>query len=110
MGGGGGRRYNVTKLIQLLLVRQLARHVTESSSYSSQPGKGSSSVVVSILNPGAVRTDIMREAGFFFRLYLQFLWLVLMRTAEEGGRTLVHAAKGGQETHGQYLDDCKVGM
>lgn len=87
--------------MELLLVRQLAHRVTE----SSQPGR----VTVSILNPGAVRTDIMREAGFFFRLYLRFLWLVMMRTAEEGGRTLVHAAGGGRETHGQYLDDCKIG-
>lgn len=66
--------------------------------------------MVSIANPGAVRTDILRDAGFFMRLNLQFLYLVVMRTAEEGARTLVSAAEGGQETHGQYLDDCKVGV
>jgi retinol dehydrogenase 12 len=32
-----------------------------------------------------------------------------MRKTEEGSRTLVYAAQGGPETHGQYLDDCKVG-
>lgn len=80
------RRYNVTKLIELLLARQLARHVTA----SPQPGR----IVVSIVNPGAVRTDILREAGFLFRLYLKFLYFVLMRTAEEGSRTLVSAAWG----------------
>jgi retinol dehydrogenase-12 len=30
------------------------------------------------------------------------------RTAEQGSRTLVHAAGAGSETHGEYLSDCKV--
>jgi len=33
----------------------------------------------------------------------------MSRTAEVGARTLVLAAEGDEETHGQYLNDCKVG-
>jgi hypothetical protein len=32
----------------------------------------------------------------------------LGRTAEEGSRTLLHGALGGQETHGKYLSECEV--
>lgn len=36
------------------------------------------------------------------------LWLI-GRTAEDGSRTPVHAAAGaGEETHGRYLDACRV--
>ena len=34
---------------------------------------------------------------------------ILARTTEVGSRTLVNAAEGGVETHGQYMDDCHVG-
>ena len=30
------------------------------------------------------------------------------RTAEEGSRTLVHAAAAGEESHGKYLSECRV--
>jgi len=31
------------------------------------------------------------------------------RTTEVGSRTLVEAAKAGEETHGIYMTDCQVG-
>ena len=51
----------------------------------------------------------MREASFFYSLYISALKKIMSRTAEEGGRVLVDAAEGGDETHGAYLDDCKPG-
>jgi retinol dehydrogenase-12 len=30
------------------------------------------------------------------------------RSAESGGRTLVHASVAGEETHGRYLSECRV--
>ena len=30
------------------------------------------------------------------------------RSAESGGRTLVHAAVASEETHGKYLSECRV--
>lgn len=94
-------RYNVSKLMELLLVRELADQITK----SSKPGR----VTTSILNPGFVKTDIMRDASWLYSIYVCSLAAIMARTAEEGGRILVNAAEGGEETHGQYLDDCKVG-
>ncbi|RYP71039.1 hypothetical protein DL770_008178 [Monosporascus sp. CRB-9-2] len=94
-------RYNVSKLLELLAVRELANKL----SVSTQSGK----VICSILNPGTVVTEIDREGhGIRNALFQVFLKLV-GRNAEEASRTLVHAAQGLEETHGQYLDDCKVG-
>ena len=95
-------RYNVSKSIELFCVRELAREVSESTK------KGC--IIVSVTNPGFVDTSIMREATFPFSLFVSGLKKTMSRTAEEGGRTLVNAAKGAENTHGQYLDDCKVGQ
>jgi retinol dehydrogenase 12 len=90
-------------MMQLLLIRELAARSTA----SSKPGN----VVISIINPGYVNTSIMREAGAALKAFMAVILKPLSaRTAEEGGRTLVFAAYGGEETHGRYLDDCKVGM
>lgn len=35
--------------------------------------------------------------------------LLVGRTAEQGSRTLVAAAVAGEESHGMYMCDCKVG-
>lgn len=87
--------------MQLLTVRELANELTT----STKPGM----VITSVINPGFVATEIMRNSGFFFQIYMAFLRKAYSRTSEEGGRTLVHGAEGAEETHGQYLDDCKVG-
>ena len=89
-------------MIELLAMRELANEVTK----SNEQGR----VIVSLINPGSVRTEIMRHAGYWFSLYVAAVRAVLSRSPEEGGRTLVSAAEGGKETHGQYLNDCKVGM
>lgn len=88
-------------MMELLLVRELAEQITK----SSKPGR----VTTSIINPGFVKTDIMRDASWLYHIYVRGLAAIMARTAEEGGRILVSAAEGGEETHGQYLDDCKVG-
>ncbi|RYP68165.1 hypothetical protein DL771_006815 [Monosporascus sp. 5C6A] len=94
-------RYNVSKLLELLAVRELANEL----SASTKPGK----IICSILNPGTVVTGMDREGhGIRSALFQVFLKLV-GRSAEEASRTLVHAAQGLEDTHGQYLDDCKVG-
>jgi len=86
-------------MMELLAFRELSKTITQPS--------GSGRIVTSIINPGAVQTDIMREASGFFSLYVKTMRIAVMRTAEEGGRTLVHAAEGNRDTDGQYLCDCK---
>ena len=39
---------------------------------------------------------------------LTFAKAMLARTTEVGGRTLVHSAVAGEESHGQYMSECKV--
>ena len=99
--------YTTSKLAQTLAIRSLADAVT----HSSKAGD----VIVSAINPGGVKTDISRGATGFDRfVYWSAGWT--LRTPDEGGHTLVHAAaaaqetgKGkGRETHGAYLSDCKI--
>ncbi|TDZ15188.1 Short chain dehydrogenase atnD [Colletotrichum orbiculare MAFF 240422] len=94
-------RYNVSKLIEVLLVRELADRVTS----SKMPGN----VVVSILNPGIADTEMARNVGWFHGKVLKVVFGIVGRTPEAASRTIVLAAGGGQETHGKYLDDGKVG-
>ncbi len=96
-----GNRYATSKLMELLAVRELANQVTKSDKLGN--------IIVSYLNPGSVRSELNREftgaiaaiRGYAFRK-------ILARKTEEGSRTLVWAAAGGGDTHGQYLDDCQV--
>ncbi|KAI8623136.1 putative short-chain dehydrogenase/reductase family protein [Xylariaceae sp. FL1651] len=81
--------------------KELSNAITQ----SNKPGD----VVVSVANPGSVQTALDRE-GHGLRAFVWSKYVDMVgRTAEEGSRTLVHAATGGRNTHGQYLDDCEVG-
>ncbi|KAI3321342.1 putative short-chain dehydrogenase/reductase family protein [Xylariaceae sp. AK1471] len=95
------QRYVLSKLLELLAYREFSNAITQ----SNKPGD----VVVSMTNPGSVQTALDREGhgpqGFIWSVYVSMVG----RTAEEGSRTLVHAATGGRNTHGQYIDDCEVG-
>ncbi|KAI1263725.1 putative short-chain dehydrogenase/reductase family protein [Xylariaceae sp. FL1019] len=96
-----GHRYVLSKLLMLLAYRELAKAVSR----STKPGE----IVVSMANPGSVRTALDRENhGPRSWVWTGFVNIV-GRSAEEGSRVLLHAAEGGRETHGQYLDDCKIG-
>lgn len=94
-------RYRVSKLIELFCVRELADLITKSDKEK---------IIVSTINPGFVKTDVMRHAPFLQSLGIRFWQRTIARTTEVGGRILVNAAEGGQENHGQYLDDCKIGQ
>ncbi|KAG4026716.1 hypothetical protein MFRU_037g00270 [Monilinia fructicola] len=97
-------RYNVSKLIGLLFVRELALALGESEK-RGQKGR----VVANVVNPGLVDTAITRHATGATKHLLQGMMALMARTTEEGARTLVIGAEGREETHGEYLDDGKVG-
>lgn len=40
--------------------------------------------------------------------FVNFLVKILARKTEVGARTLVYGASAGEESHGQYLPDCKI--
>lgn len=91
-----GSRYPLSKLLVVYMVRELAARTTASA--------GKPAVIINTPNPSACKSQLMRESS----------WIELTlgnsfaRTAEEGSRTLVHGLLGGDDTHGQYLDNCHV--
>jgi retinol dehydrogenase-12 len=87
-------RYNVSKLLEVLTVRELANKVG-----SKYP------VTINTINPGFCHSSLMRDVGF-----AQYIAKFVMgaRTTEVGSRTLVNAASFSPDSHGQYLSDCKI--
>lgn len=85
-------RYNVSKLLEVLTVRELCqKHI-------SQPYP----VIVNCLNPGLCHSELARDVdSFAFRVMKK----LLARTTEVGSRTLVASAVAGRESHGQYMSD-----
>ncbi|OJJ08117.1 hypothetical protein ASPVEDRAFT_47326 [Aspergillus versicolor CBS 583.65] len=93
-------RYDTSKLIQLYLVRALAERL-------SQPDKRP--VILNAVSPGLCKTGLLRETPLVAQLLTGPIMAVLARSAEEGSRTLVHAAAADDgERNGKYLRDCKV--
>jgi len=94
---GLDKRYGDTKLMNIFFMRALSSHLSPTSP-----------LTVNAVNPGLCRTDIGREItswGYYL------LVLLLGRSAELGGRTLVHAAVGDVAEggmHGVYLSNCAV--
>ncbi|KAI8840302.1 NAD(P)-binding protein [Chytriomyces cf. hyalinus JEL632] len=89
-------RYNVTKLMQVLLARELAKSVD------------SDKVILNFLNPGLCHSNLSSPAKGFSSFMLETIKYWVARTTEVGSRTLVHALTIGKESHGQYLSSCKV--
>ncbi|THX79989.1 NAD(P)-binding protein [Aureobasidium pullulans] len=89
-----GIRYPVSKLLDVFGTRALVERT--SSSYP---------VTINTMNPGFCYSELSRESsGIGFWL----MYKLLARTTEVGGRTLVAAALGSPETHGQYMSNSKV--
>lgn len=87
--------------MQLLLALKLADKISS----GDQPGN----VVVSVANPGLAHSEVARNVGYIHGKVIQFVFWLVARTAEHASRTIVLAAEGGQETHGEYLDDGRIG-
>ena len=61
-------------------------------------------MIINFVNPGLCQSELAREASWI----VHALRAIFARTAEAGSRTLVFAAQAGQETHGQYVSNCRV--
>ncbi|KAH8884054.1 putative short-chain dehydrogenase [Thozetella sp. PMI_491] len=95
-------RYYVSKLVQLLMIRELASLTAR----STKPGD----ITINIVNPGFVRTEVLRHASATFHFFFKPYAKVVGRSQEEGARTILNGAEGGKGTHGEYLSDCKVAL
>jgi NAD(P)-dependent dehydrogenase (short-subunit alcohol dehydrogenase family) len=89
-------RYNVSKLLEVFAVREIVATMA-SDGYP---------VIINLVNPGLCVSQLMRELSPLLRFFVRLIFRA--RSTEVGSRTLVHAASAGEETHGQYLGDCKI--
>ena len=64
-------------------------------------------VVVNVVSPGLSNTGLARNAPPEFQRMMAERAEQYGRTAEEGSRTLLHAAFAGKESHGRYLESCE---
>ena len=94
-------RYGVTKLLETLIVRQLAAQTTANAS-------GKPSVIINCLNPGFCVSEIDREASSPIRSILYVMRKLMARTTEVGSRTLVAGILADEKSHGEYMTDGHV--
>ncbi|KAH6695373.1 hypothetical protein F5X68DRAFT_227354 [Plectosphaerella plurivora] len=88
-------RYPLSKLLVVYMIRELTEQMAAT---------GKKPVILNTPNPSACKSSLIREYSWIeIKIVNSFA-----RTAEMGSRTLVDGLLGGEETHGQYLDDCKV--
>ncbi|KAF3805692.1 Short-chain dehydrogenase sdnK [Colletotrichum gloeosporioides] len=92
------KRYSVTKLVQILAIRQLATMLP-----ASRTG-----VVLNLLNPGLCNTGLAKYGRMTLRLQIRMFNALIGRTPEMGSRTILHSMFGGAESHGQYVSDCEI--
>jgi len=95
-------RYHLSKLMEVLLSREMARRMTSSVATATRQHQ----TIVNCVNPGWCKTDLFRDfdGGLGGRIGLALIG----RSSEEGSRTLVHAATADRSSHGHYLSECRV--
>ncbi|KAL0262472.1 hypothetical protein SLS55_001440 [Diplodia seriata] len=94
-------RYNVSKLLEVLVVRELAASPT-------LMGRSAYPVVVTAPNPGLCASALRREmyeGSFFMRWGVWLMERLLERSSEEGARNFVACASAGEAYHGRYVSD-----
>ena len=82
-------RYSTSKLIEVLLVRELAPQISKMD------------VIVNMVNPGLCHSQLARDYDWKFWL----MKLVLARSTEVGSRNLVAAISAGSDSGGTYMSD-----
>ena len=93
-------RYNTSKLLEILFVRELGPAITA----SSKQGK----LIINAVNPGYCVSELQRYAKPVLYFLVKLGGLIVARTTEVGSRTLFAGAVGGEKTHGMYMSDCEV--
>lgn len=92
-------RYNTSKLLEIMIVRELA----QATRNSVKP-----LVIINTINPGYCISELQRHATPVLYFFIKLGGLILARTTEAGSRTLFAGAVAGEESHGMYMSDCKV--
>ncbi|KAL8732101.1 MAG: hypothetical protein Q9181_004079 [Wetmoreana brouardii] len=90
-------RYQVSKLLEVFYGRELAARISK----SDKPD-----IIFNLVNPGFCHSELGLKAGDPFALKVMKFFLA--RTTEEGSRNYHAATSAGPESHGQYVNACKV--
>ncbi|KAI2601823.1 NAD(P)-binding protein [Hypoxylon sp. NC1633] len=96
----GQERYQIGKLLEVLIVRELVTRLKTTKS-STPP------VIINLVNPGLCTSTLGRgssDGGLLLRIMRR----ILDRSTEVGGRSYVTAAGAGLESHGEFLSDGKT--
>lgn len=88
-----GKRYPLSKLLEVLAVREIA------------PGLEGSGVTLNMLNPGLCHSSLSRNIDGFRAVVFYVMKALIARTTEVGSRTLVAAAAEDEKSHGKYMHD-----
>lgn len=92
-------RYNVSKLLEVFVVRYIARTHPVSQLH----------VTLNTLTPGLCQSELLRDANPFMAAIAWLIKALVARTTEVGSRTLVHGGvAAGEETHGKFMSTCSV--
>ena len=87
-------RYPVSKLLEVLFVREMVKHTSKTP-------------VITLVNPGLCHSELVREATGVVAVFASVLKALLARTTEVGSRTLLAGATAGQASHGMFMSDGK---
>ena len=96
----GLERYATSKLLQVLIVRELAARVTAKDPETAP--------IINCMTPGACKSEFDRESSGIARLAFLVVQSIIARSTEVGSRTLVDGIVADKESHGAYMADCHV--
>jgi retinol dehydrogenase-12 len=101
------KRYMETKLLQILLMREMAAQLS-SPSRRQTTDENLPKAVVNALTPGYCSTGLTRNVHGILSTFFLGLSAAFARKPEEGARALVDAIARGHSSHGKFLRDCKI--
>ncbi|KAJ5915383.1 hypothetical protein N7466_011316 [Penicillium verhagenii] len=94
-------RYNTSKLLEVFLVRSISAAMDKGAHARQQ-------VILNCVNPGLCHSELDKEIKGLTGFVITVAKALIARSTEVGGRTLVHSAAAGIDSHGQYMSECKV--
>ncbi len=93
-------RYPVSKLLEVLMTREIAARLKSGSDFLAHP------ITINLVNPGLCSSGLRREDARP-SLIARLIYSILTRTTEVGGRCLVLAAAAPESSHGEFQSDGK---
>jgi NAD(P)-dependent dehydrogenase (short-subunit alcohol dehydrogenase family) len=87
-------RYNVSKLLEVLFVRELVTRIGADDFVS-----------ITIVNPGLCMSSLNRDGPAILQVMLNVVLRPIVRSTEQGARALVHGASVGMQSHGKFMSN-----